>query len=233
MRENFILHKLHSLSGVVPVGFYMVQHLTANSFALAGANRFNNVIDFFASWPPHLLLGVEVLGIWLPLLFHAVYGIIIVSKADGNYSSKAYRYRENKYYTLQRWSGVVAFFFLIGHFASTTVRAKMMGPEAIKFNAMADLMAWPNGLYFGFILYAIGVTACAYHFAYGIWNFCIRWGITVKESSQMATARVSFVVFIALTLLGVGDLVAFLRGHSSEETTVQAPVHTVTTSLVR
>ena len=37
-RENYFWHKVHSLTGVIPVGYYMVQHLVLNSFSLAGAS---------------------------------------------------------------------------------------------------------------------------------------------------------------------------------------------------
>ncbi|MES1227760.1 MAG: succinate dehydrogenase [Armatimonadota bacterium] len=220
MRENYLLHKLHSLSGVIPVGFYMVQHLTLNSFAIAGPEKFNGVIEFFESWPPHLLLAAELLFILGPILFHAVYGLVIVSKAEGNYSQAAYKYRENRYYTLQRWTGVIAFFFLCAHVASTVVRHKMSGVDVVKYRAMADMMAWPGNLHLGFLFYVMGVVACCYHFAYGIWNFCIRWGITVGEKSQMGMARFSFVLFVALSLLGVGTLGGFLI-HSTPPTTVE------------
>ena len=43
-RENYFWHKVQSLTGIIPVGYYMVQHLVLNSFALAGAGYFNAVI---------------------------------------------------------------------------------------------------------------------------------------------------------------------------------------------
>ncbi|MBX3112191.1 MAG: hypothetical protein KF857_09295 [Fimbriimonadaceae bacterium] len=235
MRENFVLHRLHSLSGIIPVGFYMVQHLTLNSFALFGPDRFNGVIGFFASFPPHILLALEIGVIAIPLLFHAVYGLFIVARADPNYSQPAYRFRENRYYTLQRWSGLVAFLFLCAHVATTTLRAKAQGHEAIRFHAMADAMAWPNNLYLGLVFYLVGVAACSYHLAYGIWNFCIRWGITVNPKSQEATGKFSAGAFVVLTLLGWSALAGFLNPqYKSEQTVVergpgvsQAQVHYV------
>lgn len=218
MKENYLLHKLHSLSGVVPVGFYMVQHLTLNSFAIAGPERFDSVIDFFDGWPPHLLLAAELLIILGPILFHAVYGLFIVSRAEGNYSSAAYKFRENRYFRLQRFTGIVAFFFLCAHVASTAVRHKIAGAEVVKYRGMAEMLAWPNNLHLGLVLYVIGVVACCYHLAYGVWNFCIRWGITVGEKSQMAVARFSFVAFVLLSILGVGTLAAFLVPQPSEAT---------------
>ncbi|MEJ5171677.1 MAG: hypothetical protein WHU10_11875, partial [Fimbriimonadales bacterium] len=80
-RENFLLHKLHSLTGIVPIGFYMLQHLTLNSFALAGPDKFNAVIAFFEGMPKHILLALEIGVILLPILFHGVYGLFITQRA--------------------------------------------------------------------------------------------------------------------------------------------------------
>jgi succinate dehydrogenase / fumarate reductase cytochrome b subunit len=209
MRESFFWHKVHSLTGIVPIGFYMAQHLTLNSFSLAGPSKFNGVIAFFASIPPHVLLALEICAIWLPLLFHAVYGMFIVSRSHDNYSQKAYKFRENRYYRLQRWSGVIAFLFLCFHVASTTLRAKTQGESVIQYDAWHQLLT-SNG-YVYFILYAVGVTACSYHLAYGIWNFCIRWGVTISEKSQVAMGKISAAAFVFLTLIGVGALYGFVN----------------------
>jgi len=209
MRESFFWHKVHSLTGIVPVGFYMVQHLTLNSFSLAGPTKFNGVIGFFSSIPKHLLLTLEVVAIWLPLLFHAVYGIFIVARNSDNYSQKAYKYRENRYYRLQRWTGVLAFIYLLAHVFTTTFVAKTKGEAYIQYDAWHQLLTSYG--YAFFILYAIGVTACSYHLAYGIWNFCIRWGITISEKSQAAMGKFSFVAFVFLSLLGIAALYGFIN----------------------
>ena len=39
-RENYFWHKLHSLTGIIPIGFYMIQHLVLNSFSFAGPEKF-------------------------------------------------------------------------------------------------------------------------------------------------------------------------------------------------
>src|SRR5438309_4404693 len=97
-KENYFWHKVHSLTGIVPVGFYMLQHLILNSFSLAGPGYFDGVIAFFESTPPHILLVMEVGLIWLPLLFHAVYGIFIVGRAQPNYLSSKYGWSQNRMY---------------------------------------------------------------------------------------------------------------------------------------
>lgn len=210
-RESYFWHKVHSLTGILPIGFYMVQHLTLNSFSLAGPEKFNAVIGFFAGMPRHILLMLEIVFIYTPLLFHGVYGIFISSRAQSNYFTQKYKWNENRMYTFQRWSGIALFFLLIAHVVTTTVKAQVspIGHESIEFNAWnATLVS--GGTYLGLALYVVGVALASYHLAYGWWNFCIRWGITVSERSQQAMLRFCTGLFVVITLLGWAALAGFL-----------------------
>lgn len=207
-KESFFWHKVHSLTGIVPVGFYMVQHLTLNSFTLAGPERFDGVIGFFETLPKHILLGLEVTAIWLPLLFHAVYGLFIIGRATPNSSAEKYGFTENRMYTFQRWSGILIFFFLVYHIISTTGVKYTQGVEHILYDAWQTKLT-SNG-YSIFVVYLIGILASSYHLSFGIWNFAIRWGITISESAQLRVQKFSMGMFIAVTLLGWAALTGFL-----------------------
>lgn len=224
-RENFFWHKLHSLTGIVPVGYYMVQHLALNSFSLGGPAYFDGIIHFFEGMPKHFLIALKVLAIWIPLIFHAVYGLFIVSRAQPNLG--AYRWRENRLYTWQRVSGIAAFVFLAYHMASTSVAGQIRGPEVIRYAAMQQtLTATVLGVpYLVFAVYLLGILACTYHLSYGIWNFCIRWGITVSERAQMAVQKFAAFSFFALTVLGWSALAGFLI-HDASASASSATVQT-------
>ncbi|MBX7135962.1 MAG: hypothetical protein K1X67_25110 [Fimbriimonadaceae bacterium] len=208
-RENYFWHKLHSLTGIIPIGFYMIQHLVLNSFSFAGPEKFNGVIGFFKSVPEHLLLILEIGVLGIPILFHSIYGLFITSRGLPNVSDKAYRWRENWMYTFQRYSGVALFFLLIGHVLTTTVAAKVNGVQAIEWQAWHDKLT-ANG-YALLIIYALGVLVASYHLCYGLWNFCIRWGITISGRSQRTMQQVSAGAFVLVTLLGWLVLIGFLR----------------------
>lgn len=210
-RESFFWHKLHSLTGVLPTGFYLVQHLTLNSFALAGPEKFNGVINFFESMPKHFLYFLKFGLIWPALIFHAVYGLFIISRSEGNYSQPAMKYRENRYYTLQRWSGIFAFVFLAYHMLSTSVLGQIQGAESIMYATWAERLAAPGGTYLVLVFYVLGIVASSYHFAYGMWNFCIRWGITISESAQNKMAKASQGLFIAISAIGILALIGFFK----------------------
>lgn len=222
-RENYFLHKLHSLTGIFPVGYYLVQHLGLNSFTLAGPAYFNGVIGFFEGLPKHLLFVLLVLFVWGPLLFHAIYGLFIVNRGMPNISEKAYKWRENWMYSMQRWSGVFIFFFLIYHTATTSIASKVSGNKEIIEYAAWQAKLSANG-YILLILYMVGVAASCYHLGYGLWNFCIRWGITVSEKSQLRMQKVGAAAAVGLTLLGWVALFGFLI-HKPEQAakSVQTP----------
>lgn len=229
-RENYFWHKVHSLTGVIPIGFYMIQHLTLNSFSLAGPDKFDGVIHFFAGVPPHLLLALEIGVLGIPILFHSIYGLFITARADINYGNKKYRWDHNRMFMLQRWSGVVLFLLLIAHVMTTTVNAKINGHEVIEFAAWHQKLQ-ANG-YIVLFIYMFGVVAAAYHLAYGLWNFCIRWGITVSEVSQRRMQAFSFWFFLACVGLGWSALAGFLvnKPHASQ-TSVEITTQVASTEL--
>jgi succinate dehydrogenase / fumarate reductase cytochrome b subunit len=207
-KENYFWHKIHSLTGIVPVGLYLLQHLLLNSFSLVSPEKYNGVSNFFYSLPPALLLAIEFGVVLLPLTFHAVYGAFIIKRAEPNYLSSNYKYTENRMYWLQRLSGIVLFVFILFHVVTTTGRVKLANDHhVVDYASMqADFSRFGGILT---LVYAIGVLAAAYHLAYGIWNFCIRWGITVSEASQVKVRKFSTLLFIGVSILGLAALVGF------------------------
>src|SRR5439155_745654 len=81
-RRRFVLRRLHSLTGIVPIGAYLFAHIfLENSFVLGGPASFERLVAAIAAFPAPLLLTIEVLFIWGPLLFHAIYGFVRVADA--------------------------------------------------------------------------------------------------------------------------------------------------------
>jgi succinate dehydrogenase / fumarate reductase cytochrome b subunit len=231
-RENFFLHKLHSLTGVVPVGYYMAQHLLLNSYSLAGPAYFDGVINFFDSIPRYLLFTLELVAIWIPLAFHAVYGLFIYGRAKPNFVGTRYVWSQNRMFTYQRWTGVFLFFALILHVCTTT-GAKYFNnnSELIKYAQWHEKLLSHFGIWL--IFYLLLVLAASYHLGYGIWNFCIRWGITVSDRSQVVVQKLSFGVFVLLTLLGWGALAGFIFPLNSSANAITSSSVNATIQLSR
>src|SRR5687768_3677937 len=109
--RTFILRKLHQLTGIVPLGMFFFVHMFTNSAAMNGKENFNKHVKDIHDIP--YLLFIEIFGIFLPLLFHSVYGIFISAEARPNVLN--YGYGRNWFYILQRATGIFLFFFLLFH----------------------------------------------------------------------------------------------------------------------
>ena len=208
MRDPYLWHKLHSLSGILPIGIFLMQHLIANSYALRGPAAFETVVKVFGYLP--FVAVLEIVIIYIPILYHGIYGIFIASKSQPNLGS--YGYGRNWMYFLQRVSGVIAFFYIGFHVWNTSLQRYFLlwkgSPDpgkAIGWESMAGQFADP--LFFAF--YVIGITATVFHFANGIWNFCIRWGITISKRSQQISAYVCAGIFLVFTLMGLATSFKF------------------------
>ena len=111
LSRTFILRKLHQLSGIMPLGIFLLEHFYTNSKALAGEAAFNGAVKDLQSIPYILL--VETGGIFIPLIYHAVYGLVITVEARPN--NLHYPYARNWFYTIQRVTGIILFFFILFH----------------------------------------------------------------------------------------------------------------------
>ncbi|HLB58551.1 MAG TPA: succinate dehydrogenase cytochrome b558 subunit [Bdellovibrionota bacterium] len=197
----FILRKLHSLTGIVPIGAFLVFHLFENSHALKGPEAYNHMVEGIASIP--LIRFMEIFFIWIPILYHAIYGVVLVFGSRPNVK-KYPEYFNNWMYTFQRWSGIIAFAFIGWHFWGTWMQGYLYG-ETIDFNMMKEIVASPWQMAF----YIIGVGAAVYHFSNGIWTFCISWGITIGPRSQKIVHGVCLLLGLVVFLVALNTLFAF------------------------
>src|SRR2546425_9874254 len=95
----------------MPLGLFLLEHFYTNSKALSGAADFNNAVKDLQSIP--YIIFVEVCGIFIPLIYHAVYGLVITVEARPN--NLNYPYPRHWFYLIQRVTGVILFFFITFH----------------------------------------------------------------------------------------------------------------------
>jgi succinate dehydrogenase / fumarate reductase, cytochrome b subunit len=200
INKQHFYRKLHSLAGIIPVGVFMTVHLFINYTATWGTDSYNKAAGFMVNLPFKYFL--EAFVIFLPLLFHAIYGVYIAYQSKNNMSR--YGYIRNWKFYLQRLTGLLAFVFIIWHVWETKVQVEFGGVEA-NYNLMAGIVDNTISL----TLYIIGILSCVYHFVNGIWTFLITWGITVSPQSQKVTQTISFGLFIVLSYIGIRAILAF------------------------
>ena len=203
-RRRFVLRRLHSLSGVFPIGAYLVAHIfLENSFVLSGPQRFELLVRLIGTIPAPVLLAGEVLFIWAPLLFHGLYGFVRVAEAELDNPLRTDQLGAYLY-TLQRVSGVVAFVFVGWHVWTTRMQFYFYDAE-ITYAFMHRIVSDPVR----FTFFLIGVLAAVFHFTNGLWTFCVTWGITVGEQAQRFARNASLVLFVVMYGTAVAILVAF------------------------
>ena len=198
--REFFYRRLHSLLGVIPVGIFLMQHLVVNHYATGGAASFNKAANFMGNLPFRILL--ETVIIFLPLLFHAIYGLYIAFTANNNVGR--YGYFRNWMFMLQRVSGVITLIFIAWHVWETRIAAAF-GTE-VNFQMMENILSSP----FMFWFYVVGILSTVFHFANGLWSFLVSWGITITPRSQRITTYVTIILFVALSYVGISALVSFI-----------------------
>ena len=212
LSRTFVLRKLHQLSGIVPLGLFLLEHFYTNSKALSGATSFNNAVQELQSIPYILL--VEIGGIFIPLIYHAVYGMVITIEARPN--NLAYPYPRNWFYLVQRITGVVLFFFITFHvlnFRFGMIPGLNDTSVAHRPDLAFDIVAREFRMVPIFIIYMVGITATVWHFANGIWLFLVDWGITIGERAQRLTGYACIAFGVVLLLVGINASVAFIHEH--------------------
>lgn len=210
LSRTFVLRKLHQLSGIFPLAFFLLEHFYTNSKALTGAADFNNAVKDLQSIP--YIIFVETGGIFIPLIYHAVYGLVITAEARPN--NLAYPYPRNWFYLIQRITGVVLFFFIAFHVLNFRF-GLMPGLNRIAVASRPDLafdiVAREFGMWPVFIVYMIGITATVWHLANGIWLFLVDWGITIGDRAQRLTGYACIAFGAVLLFVGVNAAVAFIH----------------------
>lgn len=208
--KTFLLRKLHQLSGIVPLGLFVFGHFYTNSKAMAGKDIYNEAVADIHHIP--YLLFVEVFGIFLPLIYHAVYGLFITWETRAN--NLAYPYPRNWFYTIQRVTGVLLFFFILLHvlnFRFGLVPGLNTTPIAGNADQAFDIVAREFRMAWVFIIYVVGITATVWHLANGIWLFAVDWGIVIGENAQRYTGYACMALGLGLLAVGINSAVAFIR----------------------
>lgn len=199
---HFWLRRLHSLSGVMPIGAFLLEHMFTNSFIVKGAEAYNEKIEFLQGLPYVVFLEVGFIG--LPILYHAFYGFYIMFSGKSNLSS--YPHTSNWLYSLQRWTGILTFIYIGYHVYQTRIVNALYGTE-VSYARMADLMQSPVNFWF----YIAGLAAVMFHFANGLWGFFISWGVTVGPKAQKISAVVCALLGVGLYFSGVNALLHLVR----------------------
>ncbi len=201
--HSFLWRKLHSLSGIVPIGAFLIEHIVSNFETWNGPLAYAQQVKFLNALP--LVRVLEWAFIFIPLAFHAGYGVFITVRGRANVN--VYPWASNWMYISQRVTGVVALAYIIQH----VWRQRFSGvslPEhpGAAFAKVQHELSNPWML----AIYVIAMVATTWHFAYGIWLFSAKWGITPGERARKRMGYACAALGSALCLMGFISIYAVI-----------------------
>lgn len=198
--REYFYRRLHSLLGVVPIGLFVVQHLIINHFIVYGEESFNKAAGFMGDLP--FVLALEILVIYLPLIFHAVLGVYIVFTANNNV--KSYGFVRNWLFFFQRITGIITLIFVVWHVWQTRIQVAL-GTAEVNAEMMQNILTQP----FYFWFYIISILAVVFHLANGLWGFAVTWGIAQSPRSQQIITYLTVLVFVVVSFIGIRTILVF------------------------
>lgn len=221
-KNHFLLRRLHSLTGIVPIGVFLIAHLLTNSsiiwggaalregmhdapFADKGIAYFQEEVAWINTQVPHLLL-IEI-SLWGAIFFHS--GLGIYYAMSGRSNTARYAYQDNWRYTLQRISGYLGFVFILYHVATLRWGFDWLVPSGTVWShhfSASTLVAALKGSTDGWtaaglvvsLAYFVGVSLLVFHFANGLWTAAITWGLTISTQAQKRWGYVCAAIGIGL-----------------------------------
>lgn len=219
--RSFLWRRLHSLSGIVPVGTFLVEHFISNAFATNGPHAYADQVKFLTGLP--FAVWLEVFGIYIPILYHALYGFYIWYRGETNVGD--YPWVGNWMYTAQRWTGTIAFAYILYHtwYMRFTGEHLFTNPQAAFWKVQNEFQnPWAVAAY------VVGIVAASWHFGYGIWLFAAKWGITVGDRARRRLGYLCFAVAVLFIAVGLTTMWAFLKPEWRNTPKVLPPREAVT-----
>jgi succinate dehydrogenase / fumarate reductase cytochrome b subunit len=223
-RNYFWIRRLHSLTGVLPIGAFVLVHLFTNAYSWS-PGAFNEHVKALNETP--LVKWIEYLAIIVPIAFHGLLGMWMAVRMDLNQTQ--YSNYRNWMYFFQRISGVLVLGFIIFHLIQFRFGSEWAFKE-VELPAPADVWRDPGsskdtylaynpwglihgGLSLGWVrfLYLTGIIATAFHFANGLWSFCVTWGLTIGRRSQVVMSYVTMAIFLGVATFGCYAFFGFLK----------------------
>lgn len=217
-RHQFLIYRLFSLAGLIPIGGYLVVHLITNSLVLNGPAAYQDAVGQIHSLGVFLPF-VEWTFIFIPILFHATIGVIII--AGGMPNSNAYPYGGNIRYTLQRATAMIVFLFILWHVWQMHQLGLLFGGGHFNPDAATSSTAITLSPFLIRLLYAIGIVSAVYHLSNGLWTQGITWGIWTTPTAMLRAGRVCFVFGILVGFIGLAALYGFCTVDIDKAKTVE------------
>ncbi len=197
---SFFLRRLHSLTGIIPVGAFLFEHLLiSNAAAIGGPTAYAHQVRFLPAFR------------WFWRWRSSASGFPS-SSTDSTASTSGIAARPASPTTLGPVTGCTPPSAgpvvspsptssgtpgRCASPASTSTSRRRFLPERCSRNSTIQLLL---------AFYIVGLIAASWHFAYGIWLFCAKWGIVSGEAARRRFLRVCLAFFLLMSVVGLTTL---------------------------
>jgi len=185
--------RLGSFLAVVPLTFWVVNHLWDNLSAFNGAVAWEKSVTTYANPYSQALTFIIVM---LPLLFHTGWGLVRLFSFRPN--NNRYNNYGNFKYILQRVSALGVLAFLGAHIWLAFLQPRLVAGHPEAFSDIAREMRFHGPT---LIVYLLGTLGTAYHLANGLQGFAMGWGLLGSERAMRRFEPVSIILFLLLTAM--------------------------------
>jgi succinate dehydrogenase / fumarate reductase cytochrome b subunit len=201
---RFISDRLGAALAILPLGVWTLIHLWNNLAAFDGAPAWQAAVT---EYPHPMAMGIAWAVVLIPLVWHTVWGLARIGQSRPNYPR--YGYFANLKYVLQRLSAIGLLLFLGAHLWLAFIKPRFVeGQPGEPFADIAHEMHFHRPTT---IVYVLGVLAVAYHFANGVHQALMTWGISLSKESLKRWQLLAWVVFVAMLIMGWGAIYELFR----------------------
>lgn len=195
--------RLHAISGIVPVGAFLLFHLAVNSSAMRGAEAYDRTVRRLQQLP--FLVALEFALVLAPMAYHGLYGLYLA--ATRPYGDPGSSPARRRLAIFQRATGIPLFAYVLFHLWTTRlVQVAQHDHESV------DLFHWMQALYatpWIRAAYVLGLLCATGHFAVGLRLSAEDWGLARTPAARAAAGALAAAVFVSLAILGLRSLAAF------------------------
>jgi succinate dehydrogenase cytochrome b subunit len=207
-KHHFLFRRLHSLAGIF-FGLYVIVHLLVNATLIEGTqptNIYNLQVQKIHSLP--FLIGIEWTLIFIPILYHTIYGLWITFTGQPNLGR--YPYSKNIFYFFQRLTALLLIFLLTFHVLAMKGVFGASSPLTFDPNhaTVTAIRAITAYSFVSYVVYPLFVICACYHLANGFWAAAVTWGLAISAQAQRRWGWVCFVLFLFTFTCGMLALIA-------------------------
>jgi succinate dehydrogenase / fumarate reductase cytochrome b subunit len=204
-----LARRLLSLTGIFPLGAFLLVHLVVNARALRGEAAFTRAAGALERFPAIAL--VEAALVFVPLLVHGGVGLWLVATRAPLAASTPY---PRPVAVAMRATGVLALAFLAMHLPELRLRALGPAPGAGELLTLlsADLSSTWHGVPWRGIGYLLGTGVVTFHFVAGLWGAFARSRRGTLASARRVAAWAAAALGATMWLLFVDVVVLHATG---------------------